>query len=107
VTTVVFTPAVYASPLAETPYDLRHAAVSTMLNAGISPTDVAEIAGQPPEVLWRNYAKCLDGGVAELRRRMAAGYGGPGPDRKSAANALGGLTDFGPYSAQILVDGWR
>jgi hypothetical protein len=40
VTTVVFTPAVYASPLAETPYDLRHAAVSTMLNAGISPTAV-------------------------------------------------------------------
>jgi hypothetical protein len=58
----VFTPAVDASPLAETPYDLRHAAVSTMLNAGISPTDVAEIAGQSPEVLWRNYAKCLDGG---------------------------------------------
>jgi integrase len=90
----VLTPEVYASPLAETPYDLRHAAVSTMLNAGISPTDVAEIAGQSPEVLWRNYAKCLDGGAAELRRRMAAGY----EDRKGPPN-------FGTYSAQILVDG--
>ncbi len=36
----------YASPLAETPYDLRHAAISTQLNAGISPTQVAEWAGQ-------------------------------------------------------------
>ncbi|MEU4241912.1 integrase [Actinoplanes sp. NPDC026619] len=77
-----FTPEVAASPLAETPYDLRHAAVSTWLNAGISPTQVAEWAGQSPEVLWRNYAKCLDGGQAELRRRVEAGYGarssGPG-----------------------------
>jgi integrase len=47
----VFTPEVYASPLAETPYDLRHAAVSTWLNAGISPTQVAEWAGQSPEVV--------------------------------------------------------
>ena len=58
-------------------YDLRHAAVSTQLNAGISPTQVAEWAGQSPEVLWRNYAKCLDGGQAEVRRRVEAGYGGP------------------------------
>ena len=101
----VFAPAVYASPLAETPYDLRHAAVSTMLNAGISPTDVAEIAGQSPEVLWRNYAKCLDGGVAELRRRMAAGYGDRRAGTRAAADALGVLENFGPYSAQILVDG--
>ncbi|XVV11766.1 tyrosine-type recombinase/integrase [Actinoplanes sp. CA-131856] len=65
-----------ASPLAETPYDLRHAAVSTWLNAGISPTQIAEWAGQSPEVLWRNYAKCLDGGEAELRRRVEAAYNG-------------------------------
>jgi integrase len=89
-----FTPEVHASPLGETPYDLRHAAVSTMLNAGISPTDVAEIAGQSPEVLWRNYAKCLDGGAAELRRRMQVGYG----DQKATGNV-------GTHSAQILVDG--
>jgi hypothetical protein len=103
----VFAPAVYASPLAETPYDLRHAAVSTMLNAGIFPTDVAEIAGQSPEVLWRNYAKCLDGGVAELRRRMAAGYGGQQSTSGGAAQALAVLGDFGPHSARMLVDGQR
>ncbi|MEV6629294.1 integrase [Actinoplanes sp. NPDC051470] len=71
----VFTQDVAASPLAGTPYDLRHAAVSTQLNAGISPTQVAEWAGQSPEVLWRNYAKCLAGGEAELRRRVEAAYG--------------------------------
>jgi hypothetical protein len=90
----VFTPEVYASPLAEKPYDLRHAAISTQLNAGISPTQVAEWAGQSPEVLWRNYAKCLAGGEAELRKRMEAGYG----DRR-------GTPSLGTHSAQILVDG--
>lgn len=101
----VFTPAVYASPLAETPYDLRHAAVSTMLNAGISPTDVAELAGQSPEVLWRNYAKCLDGGVAELRRRLAAGYGGHRSTPGTAGQALTVLGNVGPYSARMAVGG--
>ncbi len=90
----VFTPEVYASQLAETPHDLRHAAVSTWLNAGISPTQVAEWAGQSPWVLWRTYAKCLAGGEAELRRRMEAGYGG----RPATPS-------FGTYSAQILVEG--
>lgn len=71
----VFAPEIAVSPLVETPYDLRHAAVSTWLNAGISPTQVAEWAGQSPEVLWRNYAKCLDGGEVELRRRVESAYG--------------------------------
>ena len=90
----VFTEEVYASPLGETPYDLRHAAISTQLNAGISPTQVAEWAGQSPEILWRNYAKCLAGGESELRRRMEAGYG---------AQRI--VPSFGTYSAQILVAG--
>ena len=57
------------------PYDLRHAFVSTMLNAGISPAQVAEWAGQSPEVMWRIYAGCLDGGQEQLRRRIEAAYG--------------------------------
>ena len=32
----------YASPLAKRPYDLRHAAASPWLNAGVPPTEVAE-----------------------------------------------------------------
>ncbi|MDG4772829.1 integrase [Solwaraspora sp. WMMD792] len=73
----VFTPEVHATPLARTPYDLRHAAVSTWLNGGVPSTQVAEWAGQSVEVLLRIYAKCLDGGEAALRQRIerALGHG--------------------------------
>ncbi|GGM34879.1 integrase [Longimycelium tulufanense] len=70
-----FTPEVLASPLAGTPYDLRHAGVSTMLNAGVSPTTVAEWAGHSVEVLLRIYAKCLDGTDVLTRQRVQAALG--------------------------------
>ena len=38
------TPAEYSSPLARRVYDLRHACVSTWLNAGVPPAQVAEWA---------------------------------------------------------------
>jgi integrase len=38
-------PAEYRSPLAKRPYDLRHACVSTWLNGGVAPAQVAEWAG--------------------------------------------------------------
>jgi integrase len=50
-----------ASPLASDPYDLRHAAVSTWLAAGLSPAKVAERAGHTVDVLLKVYAKVLDG----------------------------------------------
>jgi hypothetical protein len=68
-------PEVAASPLARTPYDLRHAAVSTWLNGGVPATTVAEWAGHSVEILLRIYAKCLDGGDAEIRRRVQAALG--------------------------------
>jgi integrase len=71
----VFTPEVAASPLGETPYDLRHAAVSTWLNGGVPATDVAEWAGHSVEILHRIYAKCLDGGEAVLRQRVQVALG--------------------------------
>ena len=70
-----FTPEVAASPLAKRPYDLRHAALSTWLNGGVPPTQVAEWAGQSVEVLLRIYAKCLDGGREVLRKRIQAALG--------------------------------
>ena len=70
-----FTAEVAASPLAKTPYDLRHAAVSTWLNGGVPPTTVAEWAGHSVEVLLRIYAKGLDGGDALVRRRVQAALG--------------------------------
>jgi integrase len=71
----VFTPEAAASPLARTPYDLRHAAVSTWLNAGVPPTQVAEWAGHSVEILLKIYAKCLDGGTELLRRRIQGALG--------------------------------
>lgn len=58
---LALTPRQVASPLAGTAYDLRHAALSTWLNGGVAPTDVAERAGNSVEVLLERYAKCLDG----------------------------------------------
>jgi integrase len=58
---LAFTPAVAVSPLAGRPYDLRHACLSTWLNAGVDPTQVAEWAGNSVEVLLRVYAKCIHG----------------------------------------------
>jgi integrase len=70
-----FTPEVAASPLARTPYDLRHAAVSTWLNGGVPSADVAEWAGHSVEILHKIYAKCLDGGGEVLRQRIQSALG--------------------------------
>jgi integrase len=69
-----FTAEVAASPLAKTPYDLRHVAVSTWLNGGVPPTTVAEWAGHSVERLLRIHAKCLDGSDTLIRRRVASGH---------------------------------
>ena len=69
------TPAEEASPLARRPYDLRHAAVSTWLNAGVPPTQVAEWAGHSVAVPLRVYAKCLAGQEEAARRRVAQALG--------------------------------
>lgn len=71
----VFTPEVAKTALAETPYDLRHAAVSTWLNGGVPPTTVAEWAGHSVEILLKIYAKCLDGTDAAIRSRVESALG--------------------------------
>ncbi|MFE3455158.1 tyrosine-type recombinase/integrase [Nonomuraea sp. NPDC059194] len=58
---LVLTPAQIASSLAARPYDLRHAAVSLWLNAGVPAPEVAKRAGHSVDVLLRVYAKCMDG----------------------------------------------
>lgn len=64
------TAAEVASPLAATPYALRHAAVSTWLSAGVNPAQVAEWAGHSVDVLLRVYAKCIAGQQQEALRRI-------------------------------------
>ncbi|HUC60301.1 MAG TPA: site-specific integrase, partial [Streptosporangiaceae bacterium] len=65
-----FTPAQVESSLAGRPYDLRHAALTTWLNAGTSPADVARRAGNSVEVLLRRYAGCLDNQDELINRRI-------------------------------------
>jgi integrase len=60
-----------ASPLARRPYDLRHACLSTWLNGGVYPTQVAEWAGHSVDVLLRIYAKCIAGQDELAKRRIS------------------------------------
>ena len=69
------TPAEVASTLARRPYDLRHAAVSTWLNAGVDPTLVAAWAGHSVQVLLQVYAKCIVGRDEIAKRRIEAALG--------------------------------
>jgi integrase len=61
--------------LARRPYDLRHAAVSTWLNAGVPATQVAAWAGHSVAVLLQIYAKCLVGQEDAARRQIDAVLG--------------------------------
>jgi len=72
---MALTAAQQASPLARRPYDLRHAAVSLWLNAGVPATEVARRAGHSVAVLFKVYAYCIDGqaGPANLRISDALG----------------------------------
>ncbi|MFB6676576.1 tyrosine-type recombinase/integrase [Streptomyces sp. NPDC056390] len=70
------TPAQRASLLAKRPYDLRHAAVSTWLSSGVEPQLVAQRAGHSVAVLFRVYAKCLDGAAATANARIDAALKG-------------------------------
>ncbi|NED97949.1 tyrosine-type recombinase/integrase [Phytoactinopolyspora alkaliphila] len=58
------------SHVAARPYDLRHAAVSTWLNAGVPATQVAEWAGHSVDVLLKIYAKCIDGDAARNQAKI-------------------------------------
>lgn len=66
-----FTAKQQKSPLARRIYDLRHAALSTWINAGVAPTQVAEWAGHSLKVLLEIYAKCIDGQEEIAKRRIA------------------------------------
>jgi integrase len=68
--TAAFTEAEAESLVAQRPYDLRHAAVSTWLNATGDPAQVAERAGHTVNVLLQVYAKCISGRQEAAKRRI-------------------------------------
>jgi integrase len=87
--TMALSEAQAASPLAQRPYDLRHAAVSTWLNAGVPVTQVAEWAGHTVEVLLKVYAKCLDGQETRSKRLIESYLNDPehGPSDQAAEDS--------------------
>jgi integrase len=66
------------SPLVKRAYDLRHAAASLWLNAGVPPTEVARRLGHSVAVLLRVYANCIDGDADQHNNRIADALGGGG-----------------------------
>jgi len=70
-----FTEEVRRGPLLTRPYDLRHAAVSTWLAAGLDPSLVALWAGQSVSVLLEVYASFLDGGEEAAKRQIEEALG--------------------------------
>jgi integrase len=82
---LAFTPAQAASPLAGRPYDLRHAALTTWLNAGIGPAEVSKRAGNTVEVLLRRYAGCLDNQADSINRRIEHALDDAGPEIEPGA----------------------
>lgn len=58
-----------ASPLVRRPYDLRHAAVSLRLNAGVPATEVDRHAGHGVAVLLKVYANSIDGQAGPANQR--------------------------------------
>lgn len=60
-----------ASSLATRPYDLRHAAVSTWLSAGVPSPQVAEWADHSVVVLHKVYAKVITGGQDKAKKRIS------------------------------------
>jgi integrase len=69
----VLTPEDAASPLGKRVYDLRHTRLTTWLNAGIPPAQVAERAGNSVPVLLATYARCISGQLKDHQRRIEAG----------------------------------
>jgi integrase len=74
--TAAFTSAEAESPLAARPYDLRHAAASLWLNAGVVTTEVARRLGHSVAVLLKVYANCIDGQGEIANDRIEAALGG-------------------------------
>ncbi|MER5856226.1 site-specific integrase [Streptomyces sp900105245] len=63
---------VFASPTGRRVYDNRNTRLTKWLNDGIPPAQVAEWAGNSVAVLLATYARCVDGQLPDLKRRLEA-----------------------------------
>ncbi|MFJ3101802.1 tyrosine-type recombinase/integrase [Streptomyces sp. NPDC086835] len=63
-------PDLQASILGGRPYDLRHACITTWLNAGVPVAEVARRVGNSPEVIHRVYEGCIYGQEQVMNRKI-------------------------------------
>ena len=100
------TAAEQASPLVRRPYDLRHACLSTWLNGGVYPTQVAQWAGHSVDVLLRTYGTDLAQRPASGRSwpcRAATGHAEQDHDKRAypqVRHARAGSSDGGAAGAR-------
>ncbi|WP_373684885.1 hypothetical protein [Streptomyces lunaelactis] len=69
----VLDPQECASPLGKRVYDLRHTCLTTWLNDGVPPAQLAEWAGNSVPVLLAIYARCIVGHLPDLKKLIEAG----------------------------------
>jgi integrase len=60
----------YESPTGKRVYDLRHTCLTTWLNSGIPPAQVAEWAGNSVAILLAVYARCISGQLKDYQARV-------------------------------------
>ncbi|MFE7929543.1 tyrosine-type recombinase/integrase [Streptomyces sp. NPDC057456] len=75
----VLLPHVFESPTGKRVYDNRHTRLTKLLNDGIPPAQVAEWAGKSVPVRLATYARCVDGQLPDLKRRLEAAGDLPEP----------------------------
>ncbi|MFK4108297.1 tyrosine-type recombinase/integrase [Streptomyces sp. NPDC002176] len=63
---------VFESPTGKRVYDVRHTRLTKWLNDGIPPAQVADWAGNSVPVLLATYARCVEGQLPDLKRRLEA-----------------------------------
>ncbi|MBB4715139.1 integrase [Streptomyces luteogriseus] len=68
----VLPPHVFESPTGRHVYDNRNTRLTKWLNDGIPPAQVAEWAGNSVAVLLATYARCVEGQLPDLKRRLEA-----------------------------------
>ncbi len=68
----VLAPHIFDSPTGKRVYDNRHTRLTKWLNDGVPPAQVAEWAGNSVPVLLATYARCVDGQLPDLKRRLEA-----------------------------------
>ncbi|MET7430365.1 MULTISPECIES: hypothetical protein [Streptomyces] len=73
----VLPPHVYESASERRVYDNRNTRRTEWLNDGIPPAQVAGWAGNSVAVLLATYARCVDGQLPDLKRRLEVAGGLP------------------------------